>query len=125
MDFLYEFEYDKEDYTSIVLCGEEEVREEIKKSIYESFNQRMVFKYHIEGLKKEEVKEYIKTRLEQSGQTEMIFEENAIYALYNASHGIIRKLNTLINLCFMIGYQEKKSKIDEEIVRIAVEESRM
>lgn len=125
MDFLYEFEYDKEDYTSIVLCGEEEVREEIRKSIYESFNQRMVFKYHIEGLKKEEVKEYIKTRLEQSGQTEMIFEENAIYALYNASHGIIRKLNTLINLCFMIGYQEKKSKIDEEIVRVAVEESRM
>ena len=66
----------------------------------------MVFRYHMEGLKKEEVKEYIKTRLEQSGQRGMIFEENAIYALYNASHGIIRKLNTLINLCFLIGYQD-------------------
>ena len=122
MDFLYEFQYDNEDYTSIVLIGEEEIREELKKSIYEKLSQRLVFMYHLEGLKKEETKEYIKTRLELSGQKGMIFTDNAINALYNASHGIIRKLNTLINLGLMIGCQEKTDKINEEMIRIAVEE---
>ena len=125
MDFLYEFQYDNEDYTSIVLSGEEEIREELKKSIYEKLSQRMVFMYHLEGLKKEETKDYIRTRLEISGQKEMIFTENAINVLHNASRGVIRKLNTLINLSLMIGYQEKKEKIDEEMVRIAVEESKI
>ena len=55
----------------------------------------------------------------------MIYEKNAVYALHNASHGIIRKLNTLINLSMIIGYQSKKEVIDEEIIRIAVEESKI
>ena len=124
-DFLYEFEYDSEDYTSIILCGGEEIKEELKKSIYESLKQRLIFIYKLDGLTKEESKEYIETRLKISGQTKMIYEKNAVYALHNASHGIIRKLNTLINLSMIIGYQSKKEVIDEEIIRIAVEESKI
>lgn len=124
-NFLYEFEYDSEDYTSIVLVGEDEIRKELKKTIYESLKQRLLFIYNLEGLNREETKEYIETRLKIAGQTTMIYEETSINALHNASQGIIRKLNTLINLSMMIGYQVKKTKIDEEIVRIAVEENRI
>lgn len=125
MDYLYEFDYNSVDYTSIILCGKEEIREELSKKIYESFKQRIICMYKMEGLNRNEVKDYIKTRLEMVGQTNEIFQENALNALYNASHGVIRKLNTLINLSLMIGYQRQQPIIDEEIIRLAVEENRL
>lgn len=125
INYLYEFEYDSEDYTSILFCGGEDLKNELKKCIFESLRQRLLFKYKLEGLTKEESKDYIKTRLEIGKQSKMIFTDRAINALYNASHGNIRKINTLINLCLIVGYQSKKEIIDEEIVRISVEESEL
>ena len=124
-DFLYEFHYDSEDYTSIVLCGEADITKELKKSTYESLRQRLVFTYHLQGLEREETKEYLKTRFELGGQSKMIYTDNAVNVLHNASHGIIRKLNTLVNLSMIVGYQLKKEQIDEEMVRVAVEESEL
>lgn len=125
LSFLYEFEMDDKDYTSIILCGEECLKDELKKSIYENLKQRIAFKYELETLSKKEVYEYITTRLEKSNQTNKIFTESAINSLANASCGVIRKLNKLINLSLLIGYQMKKTIIDEEIVRIAVDESNL
>lgn len=125
MNYLYEFDYNSRDYTSLILCGSGELKEELTKKIYENMRQRIICIYKMNGLKKEEVEEYINTRLKMENQTNEIFSKAAINALGNASHGIIRKLNTLINLSLMIGYVKKKQKIDEEIVREAVEENKI
>lgn len=125
LNFLYEFDMDREDYTSILLCGEINMLDELSKSVYESIKQRIVCKYKMSTLSNKEVKEYIETRLEISNQTNSIFTNNAITALSNVSHGVIRKLNSLINIALIIGYQYKKKEIDEEIIRIAVEENRI
>ena len=125
MDYLYEFDYDSIDYTSIILCGEDEIRLELSKKIYESFRQRIICMYKIGGITRSETKGYIKTRLLQANQTNDIFNEKAINGLYNASHGVIRKLNTLINLSLMIGYSKQEQIIDEDIVRQAVEENKL
>ena len=125
MNYLYEFDYNSIDYTSIILCGNEEIRVELTKKIYESLRQRILCMYKMSGLTKDEVEEYIKTRLLLVNQTNDIFTKAAINALINASHGIIRKLNTLINLSLMIGYENQKQKIDEEIIRMAVEENKL
>lgn len=125
MNYLYEFDYNSIDYTSIILCGNEEIRVELSKKIYESLRQRILCMYKMSGLTKEEVGEYIRTRLVLVNQTNNIFTPSAINALTNASHGIIRKLNTLVNLSLMIGYENKKQEIDEEIIRMAVEENKL
>lgn len=125
INYLYEFEYDSEDYTSILFCGNSSLKDELKRSAHESLKQRLLFSYKLEELTKNESKEYIKTRLELGEQSKMIFTDTAINALHNASEGNIRKINTLINLCLIIGYQNKKEIIDEEIVRIAIEESEL
>lgn len=125
MDYLYEFNYNSIDYTSIILCGSDDIRGELSKNIYESLRQRIICMYKMQGITREEAKDYIKTRLEIANQTNEIFSEPAITALYSASHGIIRKLNTLINLSLMIGYERQSQIIDEEIVRLAVEENKL
>ena len=125
MSYLYEFDYNSIDYTSLILCGDEEIRNELSKKIYESLRQRIICIYKMEGIKRIEVKEYIKTRLKIANQMNEIFTESAINALSNASYGVIRKLNTLINLSLMIGYSTKEKKINEEIIRMAVEENKI
>lgn len=125
MAFLYEFEMDDKDYTSIILCGLYELKDELKKSVNISLRQRIICKYEMEPLSRSEVHNYIKTRLERSNQNINIFNANALNALSNASHGVIRTLNSLINISLLIGFQERKKEIDEEIVRLSVEENKI
>ena len=119
---LYDFEMDSVDYVGIILMGNEKIKEELKKSKYESLKQRIIVQYTLENIKREEVKGYIETRLKLSGQPSVIFNERSINALYQVSSGNIRKLNHLIITCMIIGYQNKSKMIDEEIVRLAKEE---
>ena len=122
LKYLYEFEMDSIDYISVILVGSEEIGEELKKAKYESFQQRILVKYNMMGLKREEVKEYVRSRIKLSGQEKEIFKENALNALYGASGGNIRKLNNLIITSMMIGYQKGQKLINEEIIRLAKEE---
>ena len=78
--------------------------------------------YKYEGLSREEVKDYIKTRLELSKQKSNIFTETALNALYNASKGNPRRLNSLIINCLIIGYQNQKKIIDDRIVMMSKNE---
>lgn len=122
---LYEFDMDSVDYISIILVGTMELKTELRKSKYESFHQRIIVQYNMSGLTRNEVKEYIISRLKLSGQEKMIFTDNAVNALYNVSSGNIRKLNNMIITSMMIGYQRKLKEIDEEVVRLAKEESEL
>lgn len=122
LKILFDFQMDSKDYTTIVLCGYESLRLELSKIDYETLQQRIVVNYKYEGLTKEEVKEYIKTRLELSKQKSSIFTDAALNALHNASKGNPRRLNGLIINCLIIGYQNKKKIIDDEIVMMAKNE---
>lgn len=125
LKILYDFDMESMDYVSIALVGNNVIREELKKVKYESFQQRIIVKYDFENLSRKEVEEYIKTRLELSGQSKNIFTDNAIYALYMVSKGNVRKLNVLIINCLIIGSQQQKELIDEEIVRLAKEQNKL
>lgn len=122
LKILFDFQMDSKDYTTIILCGYEEIRRELSKTTYETLQQRVVVNYRYKGLTREEVKEYIKTRLELSNQKKEIFSEEALNGLYNASKGNSRRLNSLIVNSLIIGYQNKKEIIDEELIMRAKEE---
>ena len=113
---------DSKDYTTIILVGHEELRKELSKVKYETLQQRIVVNYRFNGLSREEVKEYVISRLELANQKNKIFEEAALTGLYSASKGSPRRLNNLIINCLMIGYQNNKTEIDEEIVMLAKNE---
>lgn len=119
LKILFDFQMDSKDYTTIVLSGDESLRKELSKIDYEAIRQRIVINYKYCGLDRNEVKEYIKTRLELSKQKSEIFTEEALNGLYNASKGNPRRLNSLVINCLMLGYQGKKDKIDGETVMSA------
>lgn len=119
---LYDFEMDSKDYVILILVGQNELKEELKKGIYESLRQRIIINYVFNGLDRDEVKEYIETRLEKANTTKKLFEPEAISALYSSSKSSPRKLNTLITNCLMLGFQKQINTIDTETVMEAKEE---
>lgn len=116
---LYECGMNNADYLSIILFGTSEIKDELRKTKHEAFRQRIIMKYELGNLSREETKEYIKTRLELSGQNKMIYNEEALNALYGVSKGNIRKLNHIVITSLMIGYQKEMKLIDEEIIRLS------
>lgn len=85
-------------------------------------NQRIIMRYCLDPLEKEEVKGYIEHNLNAAGANHPIFSERAIEALVSISHGWPRVLNNLCVHCLLLGAQAKKDLIEDDIVRQAGEE---
>lgn len=116
---LYDFEMDSKDYVSLILVGYKDIKVELSKRIYESLNQRIIVKYEFKGFDRDEVKEYIASRLELANASKDIFLPDACNALYSCSRSSPRKLNTLVINALMLAFQMNKTIIDSEIVMLA------
>lgn len=119
---LYDFEMDSKDYVSLILIGYPELKFELSKNIYETLNQRIIVNYEFKGLSREEVKEYVKSRLEIANANREIFSIAALNSLYACCKSSIRRLNTLVINSLMLGVQNKEITIDEETVMNAKKE---
>lgn len=120
---LYDFEMDSKDYTTVILCGHADLKKELSKNIYDSLKQRIIVNYQMKGFSREEVKEYIETRLKiATTNNKEIFEKDALNALYSCSKSSPRRLNTLVVNSLIIGAQSKREKINSEIVMNAKNE---
>lgn len=122
LKILYDFEMNSKDYVSLILMGQEELRVELSKKVHTSLNQRINANYRFNGLSRDEVKEYVKTRLEIANANKNIFGIDALNSLYSCSKSSFRKLNTLIINCLILGFQKNKPIIDNEIVMLAKRE---
>lgn len=122
LKILYDFEMDSKDYVTLILIGYPELKTELSKNIHETLNQRIIVNYKFNGLSREEVKEYIKTRMEYANLNSDIFTPDALSALYSCSKSSPRRLNTLVTNCLMLASQNSKNIIDSDIVMNAKNE---
>jgi type II secretory pathway predicted ATPase ExeA len=119
---LYDFEMDSKDYVTLILVGTPELKAELSKNVYEPLKQRIIVNYTFNGLSREEVKSYIITRLEISNTNTEIFNSEAINSLYSCCKSSPRRLNTLIINSLMLGFQNKITTLDSEIIMNAKNE---
>ncbi len=119
---LYDFEMDSKDYVTLILIGYPELKTELSKNIHETLNQRIIVNYKLKGLSRNEVKDYIKTRMEYANLKNDIFTPEALNALYSCSKSSPRRLNTLVTNCLMLASQNKTSIIDSDTVMNAKSE---
>lgn len=113
---LYDFEMDSKDYVSLILVGYPDLRDELSKNVYETLKQRIIVNYEFKGLSRQEVKEYVKTRLEIANTNKEIFSIEALNSLYSCCKSSPRRLNTLVINSLMLGSQKSKQVIDEETI---------
>jgi general secretion pathway protein A len=120
---LFNFQMDSTNPFILVLSGLPHLKTRLKINHHRPLSQRLIMKYEIQPLSKEEVFTYIDHHLKVAGSKIPIFTESAVEAIALRSQGWPRVINTLTINSLLFGSQLKKEQIDEEIVRLAIEDS--
>lgn len=118
MRLLLNFQQDRKFAVTLILLGQPELRENVKRS--PQFLQRLNVRYHLGPLSHEESLEYIRHRLRVAGGNHEIFTGEAEDLIVAAAHGIPRRINGIADMALLAGFGMKAPLVDAEIVRRAI-----
>ena len=119
---LSNLESENEKLLQIVLVGQPELRDKLKRPELRQLRQRIAVRYHIGALDREEVAQYIAHRLRLAGENGKgpIFDEAAIDEIYRYSGGIPRVINLVCNKALLAGFVMEERNINGDIAKQAV-----
>src|SRR5690606_33174105 len=106
----------------IILIGQPELRDLLKRPEMRQIAQRVTGRYHLEPLSRAETAQYVQHRLRVAGCQTAIFSEGAIRELYRRSKGIPRLINVVADRALLAGYTRDRTRIDAGLVRSAAAE---
>jgi general secretion pathway protein A len=119
---LTNYAMDAERRLCLLLVGLTELRRRLRMAVHESLTQRIVVRYHLSGLTREETPDYLSHRLQLAGCTLPLFEPAAIEALFQATQGLPRKLNSAAHYALSAAALAKAKQVSAEHVQSALEE---
>src|SRR5690625_400189 len=122
---LFNFRMDSMNPFILILSGLPYLKTRLSLNHHRPLDQRTIMKYEVQPLSREEVSEYIHHHLELAGAKMPIFTEPAIEAIALRSQGWPRVVNHLTINSLLYGAQMQKEQIDEEVVRMAIEDSQI
>ncbi len=119
---LTNYEMDSQNRLCVLLVGLTELRRRLGMAVHESLAQRVVVRYHLAGLAREELSEYLSHRLRLAGCELPLFEPPAVEALFQATQGMPRKVNRLAHYALTSAALQKAKTVATEHVQAALEE---
>ena len=79
--------------------------------------------YNIDGLSKDEGREYISRKLKGAGCNQPVFDDAAVEAILNAADGTPRIISKLCNAALVIGNSQSSNLITSDTVMQAINDS--
>ena len=119
---LTNYKMDSENRLCLLLVGLTELRRRLSMAVHESLAQRLVVRFHLAGLAHDELAGYLVHRLRLAGCELPLFEPPAVEALFQATHGLPRKVNRLAHYALSAAAIEKARTVTPEHVQAAREE---
>ena len=119
---LTNLETSKTKLLRIVLVGQPELKDLLKRQDLRQLNQRITARYHLQALDLEETRAYIHHRLLVSNGQQDIFKETAIRKIYQLSSGIPRLINILCDRALLGAYSINSTVVTPAIVKNAAKE---
>lgn len=108
----------KDQLLQIVLVGQEQLLEKLRRPDLEQFAQRISVSYRLEPLDRDETRRYIRHRLQAAGSVEPeLFSDAACDAVYEQSRGIPRLINVLCDTALVYGFADDRRQIDADLVK--------
>lgn len=120
---LTNYEMDSQNRFCLMLVGQAELRRRLAMAVHEPLAQRVVVRYHMGGLAKDELPAYLEHRLRLAGTELTLFEPPALEALFQATNGLPRKVNLLAHLAMNAAAAQQAGSVTAEHVRAAVDET--
>lgn len=122
LKLLFNFEMDSRDRAVILLVGLPQLNNTLRLTIHEPLRQRLIMNYNLDGLTKEEGREYIEKKLSGAGCRQPVFDDSAVEAILNAADGTARMINKFCNASMVIGNSQNLNLITMDTVMQAVNE---
>jgi len=92
---LTNYDMDSQNRLCLVFVGHPELRRRIGMAVHEALNQRIIVRHHLTGLTREELPAYLTHLLRRAGTELPLFEPAAVEAIFQATAGLPRKVNSL------------------------------
>jgi general secretion pathway protein A len=120
---LSNFQLGNQSLLQSFLVGQPEFRETLQSPEMEQFRQRVAATCHIGPLDLEETQNYIEHRLKCAGYSgKPTFDAEAFTIIYRASHGIPRRINSVCDRLFLLGFLANKLNFTADDVNEVVRE---
>ena len=104
----------------IFLLGQPEFRDVMHGPEMKQLRQRVIATHHLEPMLAEEIEPYILHRLSLVGwKGNPTFTPAAYAAIFEATGGVPRRINTLMSHVLLLGAVERLQEIDEQTIRTA------
>ena len=120
--FMLNYRYDSVSPMSLILVGQSELLDTLKKSPYQAIRQRVDIKCEIPGYDRAQVSQYIRCHMSYAGTDADIFSDNAVDLIYDYSAGSARLINKVCTACLSFGAQSKKKIIDDHMVKLIIKQ---
>ena len=121
---LTSFEWDGAGRLALLLAGQTGLRQKLRLAHLEPLAQRITVRSTLRGLDRETTAAYLAHRLEQAGVSRPLLTETAIEALFTASQGIMRRIDTLAHHALAVAATQGAQLVEAEHVVHAAEEVR-
>jgi type II secretory pathway predicted ATPase ExeA len=108
---------DKDQVLQIILVGQRELRDTLRRPDLVQLAQRISVDYHLEPLSGVEVSEYIHHRCQVAGGKPDLFSDQACEAVFELTGGVPRLINTLCDTVLVYGYAEQRERVDARLVQ--------
>jgi len=120
---LSNLETETEKLIQIVLIGQPELDQLLKKNELRQLRQRITINWELLPLNLDETRGYIQHRINVAlGKGRVRFTRSAVELIYKYSHGIPRMINVIADRSLLIAYTMNTKKIIPKIVRPAVKD---
>ncbi len=113
---------DKDQVVQVILVGQKELRDTLRRPELAQFAQRIVVDYHLGPLSADDTREYIHHRIQVAGGRGGLFEDDACFDVHQFSEGIPRLINLLCDTAMVYGYAEDSRTITRKQVQDVVRE---
>ena len=104
-----------ENYLTIILLGQPELADTLAEM--PQVNQRVSLRFHLNFMRRDEVKGYVEHRLKAGGHPDgRLFTDEALGLIYKGSKGVPRNINRICSLALDQGFSLQAHTIENEIV---------
>jgi general secretion pathway protein A len=119
---LTNYEMDSQNRLCLVLVGHAELRRRIAMAVHEALNQRVVVRYHLPGLTRDELPAYLAHLLRLAGTELQLFEPASVEAIFQATGGLPRRVNLLCHHALMAAASSRTKTVGIDQIQAAVTE---
>ncbi len=113
--FLLNFQMDSVNPMALILVGQNELLDRLKRTSYEAIRQRIDLKCSLPPLDRSQISGYISAHLKAVGFDDPLFTDSAVDLIFRSASGSLRLINKLCANCLIFAAQRNQKLIDDHM----------